>query len=541
MTITYQQAKRIRKTGWLDLLSDQLMYEKGIGSAISKTISLKSRSTMKGISQYFDPLNVARVLTFGSSIGPALLGNLTGRSASDIQYFSGRYKPIHEKRKTGDKLRRMPSEGGGFDQQTNVVLDKIYRLMANSYQKDLERLELAKNREEENQLEDDKKQKELLEALQGRTAPKAEKIKKTKDEEDDKKSWLESMISSITGFLEKMGVFAFGALLKKSFNTMFGWVTKIVSGATSGLGKALSVVSSFLFGIMRKSITSIVGILTNPKFLATAGAVALTDFALNLSKTRYNLERQLKSYDDDLDRLKKLKTAEESKPLHARRGGGFMPNQTLGRINEEIAKLTSERDKLAGRIQGLQDQESGLSGGLSEALDQTLKDFTGFSMKDESSRFSKISEALENLGDYLEMPSLDVENFEIKGGGFNWDKFSGRMSNINSQVDYESHARSGVGHTKGLLSEKEKTTTPPTQVQSPSISSESVSTPSIENQDTKLENKMTAVVPKTQTNNTNVSGGSDSIPLKRKVPSVRNTEETFESSIRSNTRLPLLE
>jgi hypothetical protein len=37
MSITYQQAKRIRKTGLMGVFADQLMYEKSVGTAIKKT------------------------------------------------------------------------------------------------------------------------------------------------------------------------------------------------------------------------------------------------------------------------------------------------------------------------------------------------------------------------------------------------------------------------------------------------------------------------------------------------------------------------
>ena len=117
MSITYQQAKRIRKTGLMDLFADQLMYEKKIGTAIKKTISLKTRAKVKGITQYFDPLNIAKVLTFGSSLGPALLGHLMKRDPKDIQYFTGRLKPIRV-RDTASKISKVPGGEGGFSAES---------------------------------------------------------------------------------------------------------------------------------------------------------------------------------------------------------------------------------------------------------------------------------------------------------------------------------------------------------------------------------------------------------------------------------------
>jgi hypothetical protein len=67
MTITYQQAKRIRKSSLTGLIADQLQYEKKIGTAVKKAISLKTRGTIMGLTQKFDPLNIAKILTFSTN------------------------------------------------------------------------------------------------------------------------------------------------------------------------------------------------------------------------------------------------------------------------------------------------------------------------------------------------------------------------------------------------------------------------------------------------------------------------------------------
>ena len=148
MSITYQQAKRIRKTGTLSLFADQLMYEKKIGTAIKKTLSLKTRGSVMGLTQYLDPLNIAKMMTFGSSLGPALLGHWMKRDPRDIQYFTGRLKPIRER--TGDKLTKL-GRGGKQENLEGVstILRKMYKLLDATHQENVKRLELAKNRSEE--------------------------------------------------------------------------------------------------------------------------------------------------------------------------------------------------------------------------------------------------------------------------------------------------------------------------------------------------------------------------------------------------------
>ena len=90
MSITYQQAKRIRKTGVMSLFADQLMYEKKVTTAIKKTISLKTRGKIMGVTQYLDPLNIAKM--FGGRMGVGIMGNLTSRSSADMQHFGGKSK-----------------------------------------------------------------------------------------------------------------------------------------------------------------------------------------------------------------------------------------------------------------------------------------------------------------------------------------------------------------------------------------------------------------------------------------------------------------
>ncbi len=160
--LDYQRARRIRNTGFADLLSDQLAGDATIGGALKKTISLRTQAKIKGIKEKFDPLNIAKFLTGGSSLGPALLGKLTGRSQRDIQYFSGRMRPIRE-RGTATRIGREPRTG--MSEGVNEMLRKIYYLMQITRESDLERSDKELNFAEEKKLEDEKRHKELLKVL----------------------------------------------------------------------------------------------------------------------------------------------------------------------------------------------------------------------------------------------------------------------------------------------------------------------------------------------------------------------------------------
>ena len=86
----YRTAANYRQMGVGSLISNRLMDDSStIGGAIRGGISDRFQASLKGFKEKVDPLNIAKTLTFGSSLGPALLGKLLGRSKEDISYFTG--------------------------------------------------------------------------------------------------------------------------------------------------------------------------------------------------------------------------------------------------------------------------------------------------------------------------------------------------------------------------------------------------------------------------------------------------------------------
>ena len=85
----YKKAKDLRGKSFSERMAENLISGSGIGESFKKTLSEKSKARMTGIKEKFDPLNIAKALTGGSRLGPALLGKMTGRSQQDLQYFAG--------------------------------------------------------------------------------------------------------------------------------------------------------------------------------------------------------------------------------------------------------------------------------------------------------------------------------------------------------------------------------------------------------------------------------------------------------------------
>lgn len=157
--LTYQGAKKIREKSFGSLLAEQ---EGGLGSSLKSAISLKTQAKMKGIKETFDPMNIAKKLTFGSNFAPAMVGKLMGRNKEDISHFTGaKLSPVGEKG-SASKLESMEQSNGMLD-----MLFKIYTLLKETNEKNTLKDEEANNFKEEIESERNRRHQDLLNALKG--------------------------------------------------------------------------------------------------------------------------------------------------------------------------------------------------------------------------------------------------------------------------------------------------------------------------------------------------------------------------------------
>ena len=197
--LNYQQARTVRGQSLKDVISDELIRGKGVGSAITGAIGLKTQARIKGIKEKFDPLNIAKFLTFGSRLGPALYGRMFGRSQKDIEYFAGRAKPI------GRGKQKLVKDGTDEGDEDNggmkTVLKQILTFLKKSHERDMTLREEENNLRESNKLDDDTRHRELLKALGVKTAgeePTATIIEKEKED----KGFLQKITDSIQNMIE---------------------------------------------------------------------------------------------------------------------------------------------------------------------------------------------------------------------------------------------------------------------------------------------------------------------------------------------------
>lgn len=173
----YQKAKDIRGTSFGDLMAKKLVGGKGIGESFKASVSEKTKAKMTGIKQSFDPLNIAKFMTGGSSLGPALLGKILGRSQKDVKFFAGKTR----KERGGSTLDRLLGE----DNEMSSILYNIEDLLKKSLEDDVLQREKENNFAEERESERLRRHKELMEAITGKKY--AGKSTATKMADEDKK------------------------------------------------------------------------------------------------------------------------------------------------------------------------------------------------------------------------------------------------------------------------------------------------------------------------------------------------------------------
>lgn len=170
----YSEAKNIRGKSFGSMLSE---HEGGLGSSLKAVVSQKTKAKMTGLKETFDPMNIAKVMTGGSNWAPALLGKLTGRKQSSIDYFSG----VKRKKGTAEKLGPIANGTGG---DFLGILQSIESLLHTSREEDKLRMEEEKNFAEEKELEKQRRHKELIQAITGK--PYKEKVVQSASKEDER-------------------------------------------------------------------------------------------------------------------------------------------------------------------------------------------------------------------------------------------------------------------------------------------------------------------------------------------------------------------
>lgn len=271
--LNYQQARTVRKQSLKDVIADELIRGKGLGSAITGAIGLKTQARVKGIKAKFDPLNLVKFLTFGSRLGPALYGKLFGRSQKDVEYFTGRAKPIGRGRQ---KLVKDDVDGDENTSGMKTILKQILTFLQKTHEHDMTMREEENNLKESNNLADEKRHKELLKALGVKTTDEPTATPVEKEKEND--GFLSGLMNSIRGIIK--GITDKIVNIKKDFE-------KAMEAF-----KDFKMIKEFAQTV-KKAWPALIAILewfTKPFGAALLGITALAAFLLLMKQTKEEIE-----------------------------------------------------------------------------------------------------------------------------------------------------------------------------------------------------------------------------------------------------------
>lgn len=240
--LSYSGAREIRQSGLSNQITERLLSGESVSSSFSQSISESMMANVAGIKEKFDPLNIAKVLTGGSVLGPALLGRMMGRSSEDIGHFStGKAKQKKDPLFLGTVKRYQ--ENIKVNDTFADALGKLYTLFKTIDDHEKLSAQLRKDFAQERAEEEQRRNEEVLRQIK-KVAMKAKRIndkaKKEKSEEKPKEegptitqkvtetaSRIPAMVKGAVGALG-VGVAGYGLskLLKKgeaaTYNTILG-------------------------------------------------------------------------------------------------------------------------------------------------------------------------------------------------------------------------------------------------------------------------------------------------------------------------------
>jgi hypothetical protein len=228
----YQRAKILRGRSLKDLITDRTLAGQGFGKSISSSIKDKTKAKLTGLKEKFDPMNISRMV--GGRLGAYAYGKLAGRSEEDMAYFAGTRRrstitsealgitPVKNDpliSKVSDGENRPVRKGEGI----STIMARIFNLLKRRILEEKKENQIAKNFEEEQEAEKQRRHEELLDALKNLGGG-------TASEEKKGKSFLERIIEIVKKMLAK--VFE---KIKPLLKFVQGMIKILAKGAIEGL------------------------------------------------------------------------------------------------------------------------------------------------------------------------------------------------------------------------------------------------------------------------------------------------------------------
>jgi len=266
----YTRSAQIRSKSLAELVFEQ-------DRTLREAMSDKFKARMMGIKEKFTPLNFVRMLTGSGGIGRSIrtvAGRAMGYSERDIERFGGYkrkrsiYGPDRSRVPAG---ARTPAKVGD---STADILAKIYNLMRKIDEDNTRRYEEEQNYTEENQFENRKRHGKLLEALgmkkKDTGTPKTYAREKPKEQEDKSSSILGKIFSSIFGVFGKTFkmLASLGGIIVSAVTGLFGMIKSLMGMAKTIISTVMELVAKMVMPLIEGIFNSVVKFITKilPQF-----------------------------------------------------------------------------------------------------------------------------------------------------------------------------------------------------------------------------------------------------------------------------------
>ena len=236
-----------------------------------EAVSDKFKARAMGFKEKFTPLNFVRMLTGSGTIGRSIrtvAGRAMGYTERDIERFGGYkrkrsiYGPDRSRVPAG---ARTPAKVGD---STADILAKIYNLMRKIDEDNTRRYEEEQNFKEENEFENRKRHGKLLESLgmkkKDAATPKTYAPEKPKEQEDESGGMLGKIFSSIFGVFGKTFkmLASLGGIIVAAVTGLFGMIKSLMGMAKDIISTVLELVGKMIMPLIEGIFNSIVKFIT---------------------------------------------------------------------------------------------------------------------------------------------------------------------------------------------------------------------------------------------------------------------------------------
>ena len=276
----YETARRVRGRSVKELTIRNIQQHEGIlsfakegfgiGSA-KRAIGAKASASITGMLENIDPLNLLSMMKPGL-LQTMLMGLMPFRSSKSKKYFMRKSEQRQNQKAHYTKIGAGRATRLKVGDSTADILAKMYNLMEKDHTESLKRWELESEHYQQRKEEDERRHRELLDAITKgiHVEPVKEKEKDTRTMKEKFEDKIEKIFGSIlkpfkevATFFEKVFKFVFESfkVVAESIWKVVKWAGELAGLIFESVGNIAIKVIEYIGPILRKAFSSITGLI----------------------------------------------------------------------------------------------------------------------------------------------------------------------------------------------------------------------------------------------------------------------------------------